>query len=135
MLVAAGVGTSCGAPVALLEVAGGSDGADNAIGTGAFGKLMASWSETAEGVGAGMPGEAAGSAGVRTDWTARAAGCAGAVLGVVPMVSLRLPAVLFVGGTSSAGVLVELCSLFALPSTQSDGCGVGEMWELGFFRS
>jgi hypothetical protein len=78
VLVAAGVGTSCGAPMALLVVAGGSDGEDDAIGTGAFGKLMASRSETAEGVGSGMPGEAAGSSGVYTDRTAGAAGCAGA---------------------------------------------------------
>jgi hypothetical protein len=77
VLVAVGAGTSCGAPMALLAFAGGSDGEDDAIGTGAFGRLMASRSETAEGVGAGMLGEVAGSAGVRTDGTAGAVGCTG----------------------------------------------------------
>jgi hypothetical protein len=101
VMVAVGVGTSCGAPKAILAFAGESDGKDDAIGTGAFGRLMASRSETADGVGAGIGtgafgrlmasrsetaegvgagplGEVAGSAGVCSDGTAEVVGCVGA---------------------------------------------------------
>jgi hypothetical protein len=55
VLVAEGVGFSCGAPMALPAFAGDSDGEDDVMGTDACWGLMASRSETAEGMGVVVP--------------------------------------------------------------------------------